>query len=98
MDDQQRQILQNLVHVVVSAYRPQIADTYLDETELDDLSFAWIGSIKPGEPNYYRIQGSDFVFEFDNVQSGGNHIHQVWRSRSGDFGAELLKRHYEDEH
>lgn len=98
MNDQQRRILQNLVHAVVSLYRPEIAEAYLDEITLDELSFAWIGSTEAGEPHYFRIEGPDFVFEFDNVQSGANHIHQVWRSRSGDFGAALLKRHYEEAH
>jgi hypothetical protein len=45
------------------------------------------------EPHYYRIQTRDFLFEFDNVQGNANHIHEVWRSRAGDFGEDLLRRH-----
>jgi hypothetical protein len=33
------------------------------------------------------------VFEYDNAQGNGNHVHEVWRSRGGDFGEDLLRRH-----
>jgi hypothetical protein len=39
------------------------------------------------------VQGKDFVFEYDNAQGNGNHVHEVWRSRAGDFGDDLLRRH-----
>ena len=40
----------------------------------------------------------DFVFEYDNVQDGGNHVHSVWRNKSEDFGANLLGEHYRLSH
>jgi hypothetical protein len=38
------------------------------------------------------VQGPTFLIEFDN--SGGNHIHTVWRDFEGDFGRDLLREHY----
>ena len=56
---------------------------------------AWAGGFEPGEGHYYRIQTPDFLFEYDNTQAGANHIHAVWRQFDGDFGEDLLRRHYE---
>ena len=89
----QQAILLAILDEVFTTYRPEIADTYRASLDLDGLHFAWIGGLKKGEPHYYRIQTSDFLFEFDNVQGNANHIHEVWRSRAGDFGEDLLRRH-----
>jgi hypothetical protein len=59
---------------------------------LDSLRFGWAGSLEPGKPYYFRIQGASFLIEFDN--SGGNHIHSVWRDYQGDFGRDVLRDHY----
>jgi len=40
----------------------------------------------------------DFVFEYDNVQDNGNHVHSVWRNKSQDFGMQLLGEHYRTSH
>ena len=40
-----------------------------------------------GRQFYYRIQGAQFLIEFDASQDGGNHSHTVWRDFSQDFGA-----------
>lgn len=95
---EQRALVAALLDEILGVYRPALAAKYWRTVELDDLSFAWIGSLEPKQPHYYRLQGPDFVFEFDNVQGNGNHVHEVWRSRSGDFGDDLLKRHYETAH
>ena len=70
-------------------------------SDFDKVFFAWTGSAAPGERNYYRIQGSTFLIEFDNSQTPSapipepaNHIHSVWRDFRGDFGADLLREHY----
>ena len=63
-----------------------------------NISFAWCGSVKPGEAHYYRIQTAAFLIEFDNTQNGANHIHTVWRDFTGDFGGDLLKAHYQASH
>jgi hypothetical protein len=62
------------------------------------LAFAWAGSTVPGERHYYRVQGPDLLIEHDNTQSGGNHIHSVWRNPSNDFGDDILAAHYRAEH
>src|SRR5436190_346256 len=44
-----------------------------------NISFAWCGGIKRGDPHYYRVQTSSFLIEYDNTQNDNNHIHAVWR-------------------
>ena len=63
-----------------------------------DLYFAWSGSANRGEPHYYRVQAPMFLIEFDDTQDNANHIHSVWRDFAGDFGEDLLQRHYEASH
>ncbi len=62
------------------------------------LAFAWAGGTRPGERHYYRVQGPDLLIEHDNTQSGGNHIHSVWRNPANDFGDDILAAHYRAEH
>jgi hypothetical protein len=93
LNGQQQATLLAILDEVFTTYRPEIADTYRASLDLEALRFAWIGGLEMGEPHYYRIQTRDFLFEFDNVQGNANHIHEVWRSRAGDFGADLLARH-----
>lgn len=89
----QQALLLGILDEIFTTYRPEIADVYRESLDLDGLRFAWIGGLKKGEAHYYRIQTRDFLFEFDNVQGNANHIHEVWRSRAGDFGEDLLRRH-----
>jgi len=54
------------------------------------VKFSWAGSLKPGVGHYYRVEGPTFVVEFCNVQpdaegNPANHIHCMWRDRTGDF-------------
>jgi hypothetical protein len=93
LDGAQQATLLAILDEIFTTYRPEIADTYRASLDLEELRFAWIGGLKAGEPHYYRIQTRDFLFEFDNVQGNANHIHEVWRSRAGDFGEDLLARH-----
>jgi hypothetical protein len=58
------------------------------------LHFAWAGAHQPRNAHYYRIHGPTVLVEYDNTQSGANHIHTVWRDLENDFGGDLLKRHY----
>ncbi len=89
----QQAMLLAILDEIFTIYRPEIADVYRSSLDLEGLRFAWIGGMKKGEPHYYRIQTRDFLFEYDNVQGNANHIHEVWRSRAGDFGEDLLRRH-----
>jgi hypothetical protein len=71
---------------------------------LQRFTFAWAGAQERRKPHYYRIQGPEFLLEFENAQPGGglpgeaNHIHTVWRDPENDFGDDLLLRHYAQEH
>ena len=95
---EQRHMVQRLLNEVVTTYRPEISEAYLNTIDVDGLSFAWMGSTQRRAPHYYRLQGADFVFEYDNVQDNANHVHTVWRSKSGDFGDDLLSEHYQSAH
>ena len=91
---QQRQLLA-LIEVYASTMRPKLAEERLAKIRtagLDAIRFAWAGPAAPGQPHYYRVQGPTFLIEFDN--SGGNHVHTVWRDFEGDFGRDLLREHY----
>ncbi|MGZ8810636.1 MAG: DUF3500 domain-containing protein, partial [Thermoanaerobaculia bacterium] len=61
---------------------------------IDHLYFAWAGGTQPGQPHYYRVHGPTILIELDNTQDGANHIHSVWRTPGGDFGEDLLRKHY----
>jgi hypothetical protein len=62
----------------------------------EHVRFAWIGETTrvPGAAHYYRIQGPTFLIEYDNTQNNANHQHIVWRDFAGDFGEDLLAKHY----
>jgi hypothetical protein len=101
MTPAQIDVLWRLVREYVCRYRPEIADAALKKIEsagLDKLSFAWAGSVEPGEPHYYRVQGPSFLLEYDNTQNRANHIHTVWRDLESDFGEDLLRKHYDQDH
>lgn len=100
--DALNEIQQHWVNLIIDEaignYQPDIQMAYRDALEAGSLRFAWMGSTVRGDPHYFRLQGEDFLYEYDNVQNGGNHVHSVWRSQSGDFGADLLARHYAEAH
>ncbi len=66
--------------------------------EPEALCFAWAGGLEPGAPHYYRVQGPRLLIEYDNALRGANHAHSVCRDPDGDFGADLLGRHYSEHH
>jgi hypothetical protein len=78
----------------------QLAERRKDQIQKagKDVYFAWSGGINHGDLHYYRVQTGSFLIEFDDTQNGANHIHSVWRDFNGDFGADLLKSHYETGH
>ncbi len=98
LNEAQRHWVRRILDEVLGSYRPEVVSRYLDDIDLDALSFVWMGSTERRAAHYYRLQGPDFVFEYDNAQNNANHVHTVWRSRSGDFGADLLERHYREHH
>jgi hypothetical protein len=61
----------------------------IERAGLDRLRLGWAGSLEPGRPHYYRLQGPTFLLEFDNSRNEGTHIHSVWRDFREDFGRHL---------
>lgn len=94
--DAQRENLTALIEAYVDNVAPAFAAERRREIEqagLDAIGFAWAGSDRKGRDHYYRIQGPKFIIEYDS-RDGGSHIHSVWRSFDGDFGEDLLRKHY----
>jgi hypothetical protein len=67
-------------------------------SRLDEVHFAWAGSVEPGQPHYYRLQGPALLAEYDNTQRDANHIHTVWRDPENDFGDDVLAQHVAEFH
>lgn len=91
---QQAQLLE-LVSAFAAHLRPDLAAARLARVRsggLETLRFGWAGAAEPGQPFYFRVQGAAFVVEYDN--SGGNHVHSVWRDFDGDWGRDVLAEHY----
>ncbi len=92
---QQAQLLA-LVSAFAEHLRPELKEARLARVRsqggLETLRFGWVGAAEPGQPFYFRIQGAAFIIEFDN--SGGNHVHSVWRDFDGDWGRDILADHY----
>lgn len=68
---------------------------------IENVYFGWIGSYEEKEPHYYVLNGPTFLIEFDNnggPRRAANHIHAIWREKGNEFGEDLLKKHYENEH
>ncbi len=101
MTPEQSAILVNLIKTYLGRHRVDLAHDDWEKIEkagLGNIHFAWAGSVVPGEPHYYRVQGPTFVLEYDNTQNNANHIHTVWRDFDNDFGGDVLKAHYEEAH
>ena len=95
----QREILLALVGEYVRNPRADVAESKWKEIEaagVEKIRFEWAGGTQPGQGHYYRIQGPTFAVEYDNTQNHANHMHSVWRDFQNDFGADLLRRHYEE--
>jgi hypothetical protein len=94
---EQRQLLMALVREYTRRVRTDVADQDLkkiQEAGWDKVTFAWAGGLEKGQGHYYRVQGPTFLLEYDNTQNDNNHIHAVWRDFNGDFGEDLLRKHY----
>lgn len=97
----QRELLRALVDVYVSRLPEPLAETEWQRLAGNDLAqacFAWAGTVERGGPHYYRVHGGLFLAEYDNTQNDANHIHAVWRDLTNDFGEDILRRHYDQQH
>ncbi|MEY2933601.1 MAG: hypothetical protein RL033_4350 [Pseudomonadota bacterium] len=91
----QQALLLKLITVFAEHLRPELIEQRLARVRtggMGSIRFGWAGSVTRGEPFYFRIQGAGFLIELDN--SGGNHIHSVWRDFNGDWGHDTLAEHY----
>lgn len=93
MTDSQQKLVNEIIksyldtqpnHMAVSGF------ARIDEAGIEQIRFAWAGSLEKRNPQYYRLQGPTFLLEFDNSRNGGTHIHSVWRDFERDFGYHLL--------
>lgn len=97
----QKEEFLNLLNVFVKNYELGFSRKLMAKIEkagIDNLSFAWAGSLAPGNGHYYRIQGPMLLIEYDNTQTNANHVHTTVRDLTNDFAEDILKEHYEKEH
>ena len=100
LEPSQRERLVRLVEVYALNMRAEVAGDELrrlHEAGLARVHFAWAGPLDAGA-HYYRIQGPTLLIELDNTQNDANHIHSVWHAPHRDFGADLLRAHYQGHH
>jgi hypothetical protein len=98
---EQQAALKALVQEYAHRLRREMAEQDLAKIAAagwEKVHFEWQGGVEPGEGHYYSIQGPTFLVEYDNTQNNANHIHTVWRDPASDFGEDLLKKHYEQDH
>ena len=91
----QRDVLRALIETYAGVMPDDVADERMRLVETapggwDAVRFAWLGALEPGIGHAYRVTGPTFLIEFVNVQpdaegNPANHIHCVWRDRTGDF-------------
>jgi uncharacterized protein DUF3500 len=97
----QRSLLLSLLHCYTGRVPEQLAEREAARYAgplLDQVHFAWAGSLEPGAACYYRLRGPRLLIEYDNAQRLANHAHSVWRDPDGDFGADVLAEHLAAHH
>ena len=90
-----------MINVYLKKQRPAIhkrETKRLEEAGWDKVTFAWAGGTKKGEGHYYRVQSPHFLLEYANTQNDANHVHAVYRDLNGDFGDDVPKKHFAEEH
>lgn len=105
MDEAQRALLVQLVASYAGHLRAALAADELRRMEaagVERLRFLWIGGTAPGAPHTYVVAGPTVLIQMDAIENargdGANHLHALWRDPERDFGADLLARHYAEEH
>jgi hypothetical protein len=86
---------------------PHAAKRAQIERHLDETRFAWIGGDDPDGPCYYRLHSPVVLIEYDNhpgifldnPEPEPFHVHTIVRTpNGGDYGRDLLRRHYDLHH
>jgi hypothetical protein len=101
MSEPQKKLFMQLLNVYVKNYQLGFSKRLMEKIEkagIENLSFAWAGSLQPGAGHYYRIQGPILLIEYDNTQNNANHVHTAVRDLTSDFAEDILKEHYQKEH
>lgn len=101
MNAAQKKLFLQLLNVYVKNYQLGFSKRLMAKIEkagIENLSFAWAGSLQPGAGHYYRIQGPMLLIEYDNTQNNANHVHTVVRDLTNDFAEDILREHYRKEH
>lgn len=101
MSGAQQDLLGGIVWHYLSRVPDEVAQAswrWVSDAGLDEVTFAWAGSLERGAGHYYAVRGPDFCLEYDNTQSNANHVHTVWRDRQHDWGHDLLAAHYAQQH
>jgi hypothetical protein len=102
LNGDQQKLLMRIIAAYVKNYPIGFADDFMRKIEkagLDKIKFAWSGDkVYGGKGHYYRIQNDVLLIEYDNVQNQANHLHTVVRDLTNDFGEEVLRDHYLNEH
>lgn len=101
LSKEQKTAFEELLNLYVKNYQFGFANKLMEKIRkagMDNLSFAWAGSLQQGEGHYYRIQGPMLLIEYDNTQSNANHVHTAVRDLTNDFAEDILREHYAREH
>jgi hypothetical protein len=96
MTPAQRDLLMKVIDAYAGLMEPEITSDRMAKIKaagIENVAFAWAGSLERGQKHYYRVQGPTFLIEYDNAQNDGNHVHSIWRDFKGDFGRDLLREH-----
>ncbi len=97
----QKIIFNQLLSVYVNNYALGFSTKLMAKIQkagIENLSFAWAGSVTPGVGHYYRIQGPMLLIEYDNTQNNANHVHTTVRDLTNDFAEDILQAHYQKAH
>jgi len=101
LNKEQQALFMRLLDVYIKNYAFGSSKKLMEKVTkagIDNLHFAWAGSLKPGAGHYYRIQGPMLLIEYDNVQNNANHVHAAVRDLKDDFAEDILREHYAKEH
>ncbi len=101
LSESQKATFMELLELYMSNYEENFAQGFREKIKksgIENLTFAWAGSLAPGKGHYFRIHGPTLLIEYDNTQNNANHVHTVVRDLTNDYGEDVLKLHYEKDH